>query len=189
MITWAEAYFDHYKKNLGDARRRDVFEIDGTQMKVQILAYKNVFPNTLTFCSIGLSSFSDEVSAVAELMVVVDEGWEYMPSVLAQAVSYMVTKPMKVGWGFAISGDARINPNFYKRYGKDALYFTHPMGLPDEFYSVTKSDSNNVGEIYMGIPISRSELDLFKKLGADKFESFMQKEGVDPFSMLRGSAV
>lgn len=189
MTTWAETYFDHYEKTLGVALRRDVFDIYGTEKNVQVLAYKNVFPKTVTFCSIGLSSFSSNVGATAELMVVVDKGWEYMPAILAQTISHIVTKPMAVGWGFAVGGEKKVNPEFYEKYKKEALYFTHPMGFPNEFYLVVKKDSNNVGEIYMGIPISKAEMELFAKVGADDFEARMQSSGVDPFVMERPSVV
>ncbi len=189
MATWAETYFDHYEKNLGKAQRRDVFDILDVDGKVQILAYKNVFEKTITFCSIGLSGFSERVGTTAELMVVVDEGWEYIPNLLAQTVSYIITEPMAVGWGFVVSGESKLNPEFHKKYKKEALYFTHPMGLPNEFYSVVKKDSNIAGEIYMGIPISKREMNLFSEVGADKFESEMQSKGVDPFEVGRPSII
>lgn len=189
MSSWAESYFDHYEKTLGVARRRDVFEIIGTDQKVQILAYKNVFPETVTFCSIGLSNFSSSIGTTAEVMVVVDEGWEFIPFILAQAISLIVTKPMKVGWGFVVSGESIVNPEYYEKYMKEALYFTHPMGFPNEFYTVVNADSSIAGEIYMGIPISNKEVELFSSVGAELFEKEMQSNNVDPFSLNRKSII
>lgn len=189
MITWAETYYDHYERILGVAQRRDVFEVYDTDKNIQILAYKNVFPKCVTFCTIGLSHFESRVGAVSELIMVVDEGWEYIPKVLAEAASYLIREPMQVGWGFSIGGESGMNPEYFKRFSKEATYFTHPMGFPDDFYTIIKKDSDKVGEIYMGIPISVEEKKLFGSIGAKEFESEMEKNNVDPFCLSRKSVI
>tara|TARA_R110001583_G_scaffold174355_1_gene328764 strand:- start:794 stop:1366 length:573 start_codon:yes stop_codon:yes gene_type:complete len=189
MITWAESYFDHYERILGAAQRRDVFEITDTSSNIQVLAYKNVFPGCITFCTIGLSSFESRVGAISELVMTVDEGWEYIPKLLAESASFLIEKPMRVGWGFVIGGESQINSQYYEKFLKEATYFTHPMGFPDDFFTIRKKDSDKVGEMYMGIPISVEEKELFASLGAEEFESKMEENNVDPFCLSRNSVV
>ena len=189
MTAWAGTYFDHYEKFFNKASSREVFEIDGFDRKVQILAYKNVYSGCITFASIGLASFSPVIGTVAELIVTVDDGWDDISKIIAETINYIVNKPMRIGWGLSVSGEKNISPLFAEKYNKDALYVTHPMGLPGEFYSVVKPKSNIVGEIYMGVFISSQENELFKKIGAEKFEKIMEESNVDPFHVSRNSIV
>lgn len=189
MKKWAASYFDHYEKYLGHARRRDVFEMNNASRKIQVLSYLNVFPETVTFCTIGLSHFSNQIGEVCELMMIVDDGWEYCPKLLAETASFIASKPMRAGWGMAVSGNKKTDPVFYEKFQKDAIYVTHPMGFQDGFYTVTSKNSDLYGSIYMAIPISEEEFDLFKEVGAEKFEEIMQDNEVDPIDIGRESLI
>ena len=104
----------------------------------------------------------------------------------ANALFFLVEHRMKLGRGVAIASDD-IEPDFAKKFGKTAIYFTNPFGLPSEF-SIVKNNSDT-GRIYMGVFITPAEFEYFSDRGAAEFESLLERKAVDPFDISRCSSI
>lgn len=186
-VNWGECYYDHYAKFLGTPVERQVFRKDDQSPSIQILAYDGVFKGCRVFCSLGLTHYSSEVSAVGEVVLPLDAGWEDVPSLLANVLFYIVQKPMSLGWGMSISGIDNISPEFTRAFNKTALYFTTPYGFPQDFNRV--DCQTGVGDMYLAFFISASEHAFFTTHGAEQFENLLEVHNVDPFTLQRPTCV
>jgi hypothetical protein len=185
--NWGERYFDHYERFFNDLADRSVFEQDPYSPSIQVLSYDRVFPGCRVFASLGLSHDAEELGQVGEVMVPVDDGWADVPTLLANALFYMIQHRMPLGWGMAIDGIQNICRRFVRSHNKQALYLTNPFGLPEGFAEVECREAK--GRVYLGFFISQSEFELFAEQGASQFEDLLESKGVDPCSLNRPSVV
>jgi hypothetical protein len=180
-------YFDHFDRVLGKPVAREVFAQDPRQPKIQVLGYDGIFGGCRAFCSLGLSRYAEDVGRVAEAFAPVDDGWDAVPRMLANALFAVVQSPtMQMGRGVAI-GLAGISADFVRTYGKAALYFTVPFGVPPGFAEV--SNDGDKGLVYLGAFITQQEYDYFADRGAESFEDMLEHKGADLFHLRRPSAI
>ena len=90
-----------------------------------------------------------------------------------------------IDYGMSKAGVRDIAPGFYSKYSKDAIYFTAPFALPDEFNKVKDVTS----DILMGILISHKEHECIKSKGFYEFEVLLEKHKADPFDIRRESII
>ena len=185
-MDWAGCYFDHFQRFFGEARARQVFRPHSQGSAIQVLAYDGVFPNCLTFASIGLSHYAQEVSGVAEVYFPIDDGWDQASYLLANVLFAMVNSKMEAGWGFTI-GIKNIMPQFVDTSQKVAFYFTKARGLPEGFQKV--QCDGQVGRVRLAALISQAELDFFRKEGAVKLEALFTEKNVDTTHLARPSCL
>src|SRR5947209_16337544 len=100
--NWGECYFDHYETFFSELTDRSIFEQDPESPSIQVLAYDQVFPDCRVFASLGLSHYAQELGKVGEVVVPVDDGWNDVPTLLANALFYMIQNRISLGWGIAI---------------------------------------------------------------------------------------
>jgi Suppressor of fused protein (SUFU) len=186
-LNWGEAFFDHYVKYLGSPIARSIFRQSEDTPSIQILQFKNVFPQTEVFCSLGTSHYSSILGRISEVTLPVTSGARHVDKVLANCLFSLIQQQMKIGWGIALDGLDLIAPDFVKVSEKTALYFTHPFGFPHEFCRIL--NGSDEGNIYMAIFISRAEFNFFCDRGAAEFESLLESKNVDPFQWDRRSCV
>src|SRR5437773_304365 len=110
--NWGEVYFDHFGRFLGKPVAREVFAQDVRQPRIQVLGYDGIFGGCRAFCSLGLSRYAEDVGRVAEVLVPVDEAWDSVPYLVANALFAIVqNRSMGIGRGVAI-GLRGISPEF-----------------------------------------------------------------------------
>jgi len=186
-LNWGERYYDHFTKFLGPVRSRAVYRQSIDSPDVQILEYDNVFDGCRVFTSFGLSHYSDQIGQICEVMVPVDSGWENVSNILANTLFYMIQQDICMSRSAAVSGVDAICHEFAQKYGKHALYFTDPFGLPEEFRRV--QSSNDCGSVYLGIFISQFEYNFLLREGFELFEELLETSNVDPYNISRRSIV
>jgi hypothetical protein len=184
-MNWGACYLDHYAKYFGAPVAREVFSQDPDESTIQILAHDGVFKGCRVFSSLGLSHYADDVGSIAEVIVPVDDGWDAVPRLVANALFHMVKEQMAIGWGVAIGGLRRVDPNFSRRYGKEALYLANVYGLPVGAEKVSCEDRK--GSLYLGIFLAESEYRLFLEGGAEALEAALERNKVDPYHLSRST--
>ncbi len=184
--NWGEAFHDHFVKYLGAPIGHRLFGQEDAGPIIQILEFDKVFPECRVFCSFGASAYSSVLGIPAEVILPCDEGWDAASALLANSVFYLIKSGMKLGSGVALRIEL-IAPRLAERFGKSAIYFTNPFGLPSDFSVVNYNDET--GRVYLAILISQAEFDYFCDRGAAEVESLLQRSGVDPYQMDRPSTV
>lgn len=174
---------DHYDRYLGSPIDRRVFESDKHGRSIQILAYDGVFPGCRVFASLGLSNFSQQVGTLAEIVVPVDESWDDVPLITANALFRMIDLQLRVGIGVRLEGIGKIAPTFVSRCRKDAIYFTEPYGFPVGFADVPCTPA--IVHIRLGMFLERAEAGLLDRLGPKAFEELMEDRQLDPYRLSR----
>jgi len=188
-----EAYFDHYEGHFrrGPSARevftREVSREHATRISIQILSYREIFSGCLAFTSLGLSQHPSAVGGFVEVIVVADDGFAAMPSLLAGALSFAIDTRITMQRGVSISGLATVDRGFVSRFGKSGLYFSSCHGLPTSFEYVHTKDGRHVGQMLMGLFVSDPELAFLRKHGFEEFESALEEAHVDPFILGRPS--
>jgi hypothetical protein len=184
---WGACYFDHFVKFFGNPSGRMIFEQDSASPSIQILSFDNIFEECRVFATLGLSHYADELGNTGEIVAPVDDCWQEVPVVLANALFYMVQNRMRLGRGVAIGGIGSIHQRLALSSQKSALYVTDPFGMPDGFESVPCNE--RVGRVYVGFFISDSEMKYFSKHGAESFEDLIETKDIDPYNLMRSSAI
>ncbi|NOK62706.1 MAG: suppressor of fused domain protein [Chloroflexi bacterium AL-W] len=186
-MNWGTCYYDHFVNYLGSPVDRHTFEQNKNDLTIQILAFDGVFEACRVFCLLGLSHYTSELNALGEVYMVLDDGWEEVPYLLANALFFMVQQKMQLGWGISIDGIRNISPSLAQTFDKSALYLTTPFNLPDTFKHV--SGAQKTGDMYLGVCISREEEAFLKDREAEALESVCAEKNIDPFSLRRVSCV
>jgi hypothetical protein len=186
-MNWGECYYDHFTGYLGHPIAREVFEHGMREPSIQVLAYDNVFDNCRCFCSLGLTHYAKQVHGPVEVFLPIDDGWQDVPYVLANALFFMVQNTITMERGTHITGVANILPNFAAAFGKTALYFTIPYGLPDSFGQVACGKA--MGRVYLACFISASESIFLDEYGVEAFETMLETQDIDLFNLRRHSCV
>jgi antitoxin YqcF len=184
--NWGELFYDHFQRYLGNPMARKIYRQDGATPKIQILEFDNVFPGCKVFASFGASNYSETLGVRAEVVLPCDEGWSSVGGLLANVLFYLVQDRIELGIGVGIKFGS-IAPDFVERFGKTAIYFTNPFGLPPEF-SAVKNDVETAC-VYLAILISEAEFDYFCNRGAAEFESVLERSGIDPYQVNRASCI
>lgn len=186
-MNFGECYYDYFAAYLRDPVAREVFEQHARQLSIQILAYHNVFDGCRCFCSLGLSHYTKQVDNVAEVLLPVDDGWQDVSYVLANALFFIVQNAISLRRGTSITGISHISPALATTFGKDALYFATPYGLPEAFNRVTCG--KKIGAIYLACFISTQEANFLQKHGVAEFEDMLEARDVDISNLERASSV
>jgi len=182
-------YFDHFVLHLGaEPIAQYVFcpEDEGGSC-IQILTFDGIFSGCRAFCSLGLSLYEEAVANLAEVILLANSGWEYIPFVLANALFYMIENRMVLHRGTAIGGIGNISPEFARRFGKQAIYFAQPFGFPKGFGELVCN--SKLGRVYLACLISLSEYRYLQDKGTDQFEEMLERREVDVFDIERPSCI
>jgi hypothetical protein len=181
--SWPGCIYDHYARYLRQPVDRRVFEAAG-RPSIQMLRFERVFPGCQVFCSIGMDQV---VGAPVEVCTVVDAEFAAVPSLVAETFFLLSTRPVHVCWGGSVRGIHRFDPDFVKRTGKNALYFSQPNFLPPPFEHVRCGDL--AGQVWNLMFISEAEYELVNTKGPAVFERQLVEAKVDPFVLNRPSIV
>ena len=136
-----EAYFDHFDRFLGNITQRKIFQQNENSPAIQILEYDHVFEGCRTCCSFGLSHYVDQIGGIFEVTMTTDNGWDVVPTVLANSLFYCVQNELPQGQGTSVGGIDKINPKFVEGFGKSAVYFSIPYAYPQGFNQLVINDS------------------------------------------------
>lgn len=187
-VNYGELYFDHYEKYLGFPTGREVSGRDNGLPEIQLLVNDGVFEDCMVYSSLGLSSYKLWIGINAEVSMVVDGGFDDVGYILTNALFHCVDNCLGLRRGVAVGGVDLLDKQFFETYGKSAIYFTDPYGLPDEYREVsTGNDDYENGRILFALFITPSEHAYFKKYGAEKFEDLLEEKDADLFNISRES--
>jgi antitoxin YqcF len=180
-------FYDHFVRFLGEPARVSIFRAAEDEPSLQILEYDRVFPGCRVFCSLGLTHYNPELQSICEVFLPVDDAWDEIPSLLANALNYMTKKPIRLRRGSVLSGVENISPPFAARFDKHALYFSTPFGMPDAFAVV---DCETIsGNVYLAAFISQAEYEYLVSHGPEQLETLLEAGNVDPFQLQRASCI
>ncbi len=191
MQNLGSDYLDHYERYFGNPIYRDVMEADDLPRKIQLLRYDNVFEECMTFASLGVSSYSNELLGdFFEVVVVVDKYFEHIPKMVFSIFRAAINKGVKFEWGSYFTGLEDVDREFVSATGKDTLYVTLPSPLPEDFLNVVTDNSflikNEIKpKVFMCLFISSEEKEFLKINGKEMFEDQLEEMGVDPFDLCR----
>ena len=195
-MSLGELYYDHFTHLMGEPLHRGGTYRRKGLPSIQILVYRGPFTGCRSFCSVGLTHYQPELGEVVEVFLPIDDGWDEISDVLGQSLSYMVERRMNENVQSAlaaIDGLEHHHPKFVARYGKSALYFSNPFGLPDDFATVTTgtadSQPHTVGRVALAVFLTQPEFDFLANRGPEEFESLLQERQVDPFHLRRPSSL
>lgn len=186
-VNWGSCYLDHFTRFLGEFSDRSVFEQDLHSPTVQILQFDSAIEGCRSHASLGLTHYSSHLGNVAEIFCAADSAWDTVPSILANALFYMVQSRMAIGRGVAIAGIHSVNADFAGRYNKGALYITEVFGFPESFGRVACGAHS--GRVYMSFFVSDREYRFFLDKGANEFEKVLRERDVDLFDLSRSSLI
>lgn len=186
-VSLAGCYYDHFNAHFSSPVTRKVFGVGNKDSFLQILTYEKVFEGCTSFATIGLSHFPKELGSLCEVFCAVEQGEGDVPYVLSNALYYMVENKRPLQRGAYLSGVENISPAFFGKFGKDALYFTAPLGLPETFETV--ACNNLTGTVYMVSFITKAELSFLRHNGSDALENLFAENDIDPFSLIRASCI
>lgn len=178
-------FLRHYDKFLGELADREIFKGHSHDPTIQILSYRNVFPDCNVLASFGLSHFYRELGGLFEVVLPVDVATSAVSTSLANALFYAVDRSITLGRGVSIAGIGQISPQLADTFGKEAIYLTTPFGFPDDFATVRQDGT--VARVLAGMFISKGEHDYFMDHGCEEFERLLEREHVDPFHIARRS--
>lgn len=195
--NWGELYFDHLHRYFGDPVYSYQFERNDSSPSIQMLVYDGVFKGCATFCSLGLTHYSQEVQEVVEVISSADfhgpkalePYFDRIPEVLAKCLFFLVQSQLHIHPGFAIGGLEKIDRDFVAETNKSALYFTVPFDLPVAFRSISNAELGVKGYIRSAIFLSRSEYDFYLQHGRDRFETLMEESNVEPYNLERPTCI
>src|SRR5215471_10220405 len=140
------AFYDHLTQYLGSPVDRQVFQSNEAEPPIQVLQFDKVFPKCKVFCSFGTSHYTHILGGAAEVILPCDDGWDAAGGLLANALFFLVRERMQLGRGVAVKF-AGVDPEFSKQFGKTAIYFTDPFGLPPGFNFVKLGSKS--GRVYL----------------------------------------
>jgi hypothetical protein len=86
LKKWRKCYVSRFSNYLGKIKYSESFSQDPRKPVIDIISYENIFGGCRAFCSIGLSSYKDEVSQFAEIFMPVDRAWDETPQILASTL-------------------------------------------------------------------------------------------------------
>ena len=125
-----------------------------------MLGFERVLRGCRLFATVGLTTYASELGRRAEALLIVDDGFDEAPHVLASSLFHMVQTRMKIGRGVSIDG-------------VDVL--------------ATIAHDGEEAPVYLAFFISAAEHAWFAKHGADAFESALEAAQVDPYAVARPS--
>lgn len=188
--NWGECYFDHFTRYFGMPVGRETYQPNAAAPVIQILKYDGVFSGCRVFCSLGATHYSAELHGIAEVLVVVDSGWDDSAFLLANVLFQLIQKPLALRPGIVVSRLEKVRPGFVAQYQKVALYFT-TLGtlytLPKEFAQV--GCKGKEGALYVGYFISAAELAYWEKHEPKQFQQMLQSKHVDLLHLARPSSI
>lgn len=184
-INLGSAYFDHYQSHLGIPVDNLIFECEELPHKIQILVYRNVFKDCVTFSTLGLSHYFTNSKGCGEIVCSVDSFERFVPQIIFGTIKTLIIRDIGIGWGIGLSGNENISKEFVSHTGKNCIYITHTNPFPNSFSTVPIKTSDFTPRVYLMILISQKEYEIFCAIGAEAFEAYLEKERIDPFNVLR----
>lgn len=176
-----ETILNHYEKFLGAYIGADKYA--DKSRTLQILGFDKVFENSLTFATFGLSNYAEDINALCETVMTVDDDYDNCTTLLANAGFYAVQNKIDFGRGAFIGGLDNVARGFSKAHNKSALYFTEPYAFPEEF---SRAGGCKMLSAFF---ITESEEEFIKQNGADAFEDMLEEREIDVIALDRPSAV
>lgn len=182
MNGLGEKILDHYERFLGSYL--DAEKYHNGESAIQLLGFKNVFEECLTFATFGLSKYREDINNTCEIIMAVDDSFDDCALVFMNSVFYILSNKMNMGRGIMIKGADQIVNGFSAKHGKSALYFTETYIMLDEFSAI-----NDECKFYMAFFISDKEAEYIEKFGCESFEDLLEEKQCDVMDLNRRSVV
>src|SRR5262249_1317210 len=97
-----------------------------------------------------------------------------VPIVFLNALFFILQHDIALGSRFSIAGIDEMQPAFFNRYHKSALYFTTPFGKSESLREVKDVDA--VGPLLQADCSARDEDKFLDAKGADAFEALLREQ-------------
>ena len=176
MENLGKAIFEHYEKYLGEMLGADSYP----DQSIQLMGYQDAVENCLTFATMGLSLHRKEIGSCCEAVLTAEEDFDSCADLFMKVLSYIIAEGLPLSRGMAIGGIDSLNPVFFGKYHKSALYFTEPTMFTGGFRQV-----NDQCRIYMAFFISPEEEAYLRKNGAEAFEKRLEEGKADIIDLNR----
>jgi len=186
---WIDAYLDHYARFLPEPVAAKPFVLNEELPALRILEYDRVIDGCRLFATLGLSEYFSGPEHAVEVICPVDKAWDRMPDILSHLLFNLVGASNGVipERGTSVGGIEEYAPDFFKRYRKDALYFTDPYGLPEEFAFVPRGEAE--GRVYLAMFLTKKEHVFLQSKDCEALEDRFEQKEVDPYDLGRRSSV
>ena len=182
-----ELFLNHFEKYLSKFANAEIFASDDGFHRLQIISYLNVFEGCVMFASFGLSKCYEKYKKYIEVYSVIDSPPEEFSYLMSSVLLSAIENKFVLKRGTAIRGLSRVSSQFVEKYNKQAIYFTRPHILPEEFRSVKSLEANS--EIFQIIFITDDEYKYIIENGVDKFEVLLDSSDIDVFNLHRSGII
>lgn len=177
-----ELIYNHYENYLGTMSDRKVYKNVHCDSTIQILFYKNVFKDCITFASFGLSKYNSENCDKNEIVLIVDDDFYTSASILANILFFFIINKKNIFSGTFVKGLQNINKDFCLLHKKNALYFTDGCILPEDFFATCSQV-----KLLVSFFITNEECEYIEKNGNIKFEQLLESKKCDVLDLNRPS--
>lgn len=180
-----ERILDHYETHLRQHDGHQLYGGAGFDHGIQMLRYNGMAQGCIASVSLGFGRLVSKGDiGVFEVIVVADAEHAAVEHLLVKTLFAIAEHSIPIEEGISIGGLHRVAPEFVKKTGKSAFYFTYPTFLPDQFGTIGDN-----ARILWAFPISASEHEYAKAHGDAAFEDLLEEREVDPMEIMRSSAV
>jgi Suppressor of fused protein (SUFU) len=171
---WTEIYQEHFQKYFAKPFDIQVYhDPDGAALKVATHDWARRGFRVLASMGLADKLVRNEEADFGEVILYADVPDKEIPRLFVNALFFILGNDIPLGKPFAI-GIAAMRPEFARRYGKTALYFTRPADDDEEFSQVHRGET--MGRVFQAFFITAEEDAFLDKHGADAFEPEFRKQ-------------
>lgn len=199
---WTETYQHHFLRYFQKPFDVQVYH-DQAGFALKLATHDWALRGFRIYASIGLADkrAKDEDDDFGEVILFSDVPDREVPELFVHALFFILQQDIPLRSRFAV-GFAESHPDFRRRHGKGALYFTRPM-LPDVFFAEDPATGAKVGRetfdklrqgeafgrVYQAFFITPNEDAFLDAWGPDRFEEKLFEQPDAALSVRRASCL
>ncbi len=199
---WTDVYQAHFQKYFAKPFDIQVYH-DAEGFALKLATHDLALRGFGVYASMGLADVlvRNEEEDFGEVILFTDVRDKEVPRLFVNSLFFILQNAIPLGSRFAIAFGDRNHP-FGKRYGKTALYFTHPA-IPDSFFADDPYGNDKIGKatfdkvrkgesfgrVYQAYFITAEEDQFVDAAGPDAFEEKLFAEPGTALSVRRPACI
>jgi hypothetical protein len=171
--VWTDCYRAHFQRHFAKPFDIQVFhDTDGFALKLAI--HDLAAQSYRVYASMGLADklIANEEEDFGEVILYADVPDREVPQLFMRALFFILHNDIPLASRFAIGGIESMYPQFARRYGKSALYFTLAAAEDDSFNKVRNGE--DFGRVFQAYFIAPDEDCYLEEHGPEAFEKLLE---------------
>ena len=188
-MTWNELYQQYFQQHFGKPFDVQVYhDKDGFALK--LATHDWAAPGFRVYASIGLADklARNEEEHFGEVILSTDSADPEVPMLFVNALFFILHHDIPFGSRFSIGGIEELQPTFFQRYRKSALYFTRTDQKEEEPADLIRN-GDLIGRVYEAYFITSEEDAFLDDYGAEAFEKEFRELGTERNRLRRAPAI